>query len=148
MKKDLRTQQLGLIHCAKRDLGLDDEMYRDVLWTVARVRSAKDLDAYGRERVLKHFQERGWVSKGKAAPKGVRRNPGRVQLDREGYRSKIEAQLATLQEEWSYADSIARRMFRIDSTRFCSEEQLRKVVAALFYEIKRRAQRATEVTHG
>lgn len=142
--EERRRKDLAMIHCAKRDLKLDDEVYRDVLWTVARVRSSAKLDAYGRGRVLKHFQERGWQPK---APKGAHRNPGKVRADREGYLSKITAQLTELHEEWSYADSIARRMFDLDSVRFCSEAELRKVVAALYYEIKRRAKRAVEATH-
>lgn len=56
---DTRTAQLAAIHVAKRDLGLDDEEYRDILFTVARVRSASDLDAAGRAMVLDHFRSRG-----------------------------------------------------------------------------------------
>ena len=55
-----RNSELAKIHIAKKDLGLDDDTYRDVLWTVARVRSAKDLDHHGREQVLKHFKSKGF----------------------------------------------------------------------------------------
>jgi phage gp16-like protein len=59
-----RGKELALIHIAAADLGLrtnvDDSAYRDMLWTVARVRSAKDLDAAGRQTVLRHLRACGW----------------------------------------------------------------------------------------
>lgn len=58
--KGLRERELAMIHLAKKDLGLDDETYREMLWTVARVRSAKDLDITGRRHVLEHLKSRGW----------------------------------------------------------------------------------------
>ncbi|MBN8479499.1 MAG: regulatory protein GemA [Burkholderiales bacterium] len=55
-----RSNELAKIHIAKAQLGLDDDTYRAMLWTVARVRSAKDLDAGGREAVLLHLRGCGW----------------------------------------------------------------------------------------
>lgn len=55
-----RNNHLAMIHIAAQQLGLDDSTYRDMLWTVARVRSAKDLDNAGREAVLKHLAACGW----------------------------------------------------------------------------------------
>ena len=46
----VRTRELAQIHIARQQLGMDDETYRSVLWTVARVRSAADLDWSGRKR--------------------------------------------------------------------------------------------------
>ncbi len=66
-----RGKQLAMIHIAAADLKLrstgDDSAYRDMLWTVARVRSAKDLDAAGREAVLKHLRACGWQQRPAAA---------------------------------------------------------------------------------
>lgn len=64
-----RTADLAKIHIAKKYLGLDDETYRAVLWTCARVKSSKDLDFSGRAAVLKHFESRGWQPKIKAKSK-------------------------------------------------------------------------------
>lgn len=58
--KSERSNELAKIHIAKAQIPLDDETYRDMLWTVARVRSAKDLDAGGREAVLRHLKRTGW----------------------------------------------------------------------------------------
>lgn len=62
----LRNAELAQIHIAKTQLGLDDETYRAVLWTVARVQSSKDLDWTGRKKLLEHFKAHGWKP---AAPK-------------------------------------------------------------------------------
>ncbi|WP_430391110.1 phage protein GemA/Gp16 family protein [Dyella sp. 20L07] len=55
-----RTGQLAMIHIAAQQVGMDDSTYRDMLWTVARVRSSKELDLAGREAVLKHLAACGW----------------------------------------------------------------------------------------
>lgn len=56
----LRNAEIAQIHIAKTQLGLDDDTYRAILWTVARVRSAKDLDWVGRKALLEHFKAKGW----------------------------------------------------------------------------------------
>lgn len=55
-----RSSQLARIHIGAEQLGMDDETYRDMLWSIGRVRSAKDLDLAGREAVLKHLKACGW----------------------------------------------------------------------------------------
>jgi phage gp16-like protein len=136
---DQRQAELAKIHIAKKELGLDDDTYRDMLWTVARVRSAGDLDAGGRLAVLEHLRARGF--------KGRRRGtyPGRPHNidseDRGPLLRKIEALLAEARRPWSYGDGIARRMFRIDRLAMCNPEQLSKVVAALSYDAARHGRR-------
>lgn len=62
-----RNIELAKIHMAASFLKLiqigDDSAYRDMLWSVARVRSAKDLDNAGREKVLQFLRNSGWVDK-------------------------------------------------------------------------------------
>ncbi|URX63294.1 regulatory protein GemA [Luteibacter anthropi] len=58
--RSMRNDQLGKIHIAAKQLGMDDSTYRDMLWSIGRVRSAKDLDLAGREAVLKHLAACGW----------------------------------------------------------------------------------------
>jgi phage gp16-like protein len=59
-----RSRELAMIHIAAQQLGLirtgDDSAYRDMLWSIGRVRSAGDLDTAGREAVLKHLTGCGW----------------------------------------------------------------------------------------
>lgn len=60
-----RHTDLAKIHIGATKVGLidgvDDSAYRDMLWTIGRVRSAKDLDAAGRAAVLKHLAAIGWA---------------------------------------------------------------------------------------
>ena len=62
-----RKADLAAIHIAKKQLGWDDETYRDLLWTVCRVKSSGDLDFTGRKRFLDHLRQCGFVN---AATKG------------------------------------------------------------------------------
>jgi len=55
-----RNRDLAMIHIAAQQLGMSDETYRDMLWSVGRVRSAKDLDLPGRDAVLAHLRACGW----------------------------------------------------------------------------------------
>lgn len=52
-----RTAELAAIHIAKAEIGMADDSYRDMLWMLARVRSAADLDYAGRHRVLDHLRK-------------------------------------------------------------------------------------------
>jgi len=124
-----RNAELAKIHLAKKQLQLDEDTYRSMLWTVARVRSAADLDAGGRERVLEHLKARGFKSKsrGRSVPAGER-----VPLV-----AKIRAQLAAAGRDDAYADGMARRMFWVDRFEWCEPDQLRRLVAALAYDAKR-----------
>lgn len=56
-----RNVELAKIHIAAQQLGMDDDTYRDMLWSIGRVRSAKDLDLAGRQAVLAHLVGCGWV---------------------------------------------------------------------------------------
>lgn len=53
-----RNADLARIHCLKKELGLSDDEYRDVIFALARVRSAADLDWAGRRRVIDHLARR------------------------------------------------------------------------------------------
>lgn len=78
---DLRKADLAQIHIAKKALGLDDDTYRDMLWTVARVRSSKELDATGRAQVLAHLRACGWApAPRRAAPAAAQRQPPAVRF--------------------------------------------------------------------
>ncbi len=48
-------KKLAVIHIVKKELGLSDEEYRDILEKYAGVRSAKDLDENGFRKLMHHF---------------------------------------------------------------------------------------------
>lgn len=133
-----RNAQLAKIHVAKKQLGLDDDTYRDLLHSAAGVRSASKLDPAGVARVLERLRALGW--KDKASPRhGRRPNPP---LSRAAQIRKIEALLADAGRPWDYADGIAKRVCKVDAVAFCDDSMLGKVIAALNYDKKRREARS------
>lgn len=58
-----RKRELALIHMAKAQLRLSREDYEYVLSTVTGKASAADLDAAGREKLIKHFKSNGFKVK-------------------------------------------------------------------------------------
>jgi len=57
-----RNNQLAMIHIAKKELGLDDDTYRDIVRLVSNGResSAGNLDYAERNKLLDHFKARGF----------------------------------------------------------------------------------------
>ena len=100
MSKAARTKQLGRIHILAKQIGMDREQYEAVLWTVARLESAKDLDAHGRMAVIKHLQSRLPKSGYKGRPNNAD-NPNRQEL------KKIEALLTDADLAWAYAQAMS-----------------------------------------
>lgn len=130
---DARRRDLATIHIAAKDLALSRSDYECLLWSVARVRSAGDLDAHGRQKVIQHMKSRGF----KPRPKG-RSKPaqGRELLVR-----KVRALLInhpTGRKADAYADGIARQMFEVERFEWLKPDQLRKLVQALEVDRKRR----------
>lgn len=127
--RSLRTSQLTLIHVGRQELGMDDGTYRDMLWTLGRVRSAKDLDEAGRRQVIDHLRARGFKPRKKNYQKRnpIKRRTAKLYDPLE----KIQALLVVLNAGWEYADGIARRMYQIESVAFLNSEQATAVIAAL-----------------
>lgn len=57
---DTRRRELAMIHIAKQQLGMAEESYRAILWTIGRVESAADLDWAGRKHLLEHLKKCGF----------------------------------------------------------------------------------------
>ena len=108
---DQRRRDLAAIHMAKAQLGMADDAYRDILWSVARVRSAGDLDQAGRSKVLDHFRACGWKPVAKA-------NEGafidKAAADRQPLLRKICMVCKSLGVGKAYAEGAARRQHKIE----------------------------------
>jgi phage gp16-like protein len=130
----VRRAQLAKIHVLKKELGLDDDSYRQMLQNVAGVRSAADLDANGRRRVLDAMEgrDRGHSSKGVEGRPANFGDPVRGPLYR-----KIEAMLYYAGRQWAYAEAIAKTMFGIPRVAWLKHEQLHKVMLALLADDRR-----------
>lgn len=137
-----RRKELAAIHLGKHQLGMDDSAYRDLLWSVARRRSSKDLDEVGRQAVIERMRRLGFerAPSAREVPEG--RKPS-VPLDRLPMINKIQALLAAHGKPWTYASAIAKRMFNIDQLEWATAEQLRALIAALSTYDRRHGQRPT-----
>jgi phage gp16-like protein len=134
-KPDQRRRDLAAIHICKEKIGMDDITYREMLMSIAGVKSSADLDQAGREKVLNHLWKRGLKPELKSArASGMHVSPPR---SREPLLNKIGALLTATELSWAYADGIGKRMFGVDSVRWLDPDQLRKVLAALVYNQKR-----------
>lgn len=126
--KTPRQRDLAKIHLAKKDLQIDDDTYGDILWTLCRVRSARDLDVHGRAQVLAYFRKLGWRPR-----RGANSHPGRPHnVDSDERLQKIEALLADMRLPWSYADALAARMYQVDKVAWVRDDtQLAGIITAL-----------------
>lgn len=131
--RDDRALDLAKIHMAKAQLAMDDDVYRDTVRAIAnqRTSTAKDLDYAERAKLLEHFRRLGWKDRGYTPAK-------RVAEQKQKLMDKLHAQLAAAQRQWAYADGMARRMFKIQKVDWLNAEQLRKLVAAMEYDRRRR----------
>lgn len=130
-----RRAELAKIHLQAKELGLDTDTYRDVLHMVAGVDSAADLDAAGRQRVIRHFNTK------LGRPDQARAADAPHNLDTKPMLAKIGALLADGDRPWTYAEALARRICHRERLAFCSDAELRKIIAALSYDQQRRARR-------
>jgi phage gp16-like protein len=132
---DIRRKELAAIHAAKRDLAMDDDVYRNLLEDIADVRSAASLDAKGRKAVLNRLRELGWQRKTSPKHKG---KPGTIGKHPELL--KIEAQLADMKLPWAYVDAIAKRQFGIEKVAWIQKrDQFTAIIAALHVEQEKRS---------
>jgi len=145
---DQRRKDLAVIHLAAKALGLDRETYEQMLFTLARVKSAADLNFEGRRAVIEHLRARGFKPSPRPSPGGRGGHPGRPanmdNPDRGPSLRKIEALLADAGRPWAYADGMARKMFHVEKIAWCEADQLHSIIGALMIDQKRRRDRAAK----
>jgi len=136
----IRRNLLAQIHIAKKQLGLDDETYRAMLWTVARVSSSKDAGDADLQRIVAHMTARGFK------PQSSILNPrsstewswvDTAAADRQPMLRKIIMQLKSAGRAKAYADGIAAAMFRIERLELCGARELRAIITALNKDAQR-----------
>lgn len=120
---------------AKTQLGLTEDIYRDMLASVG-VSSSRDLDPLQFDELMRRFQAAGFKSK-VVKVNGKRKSRPRSIDGKEPMMKKIGALLADAGLPWSYADAMAQKMFGVGSVRWCNPTQLWKVTAALSIYQKR-----------
>lgn len=131
---------MAKIHIAKKELGLDDDTYRDVLWRVTGKRSCKDMTIAQLQDVVKDMEKSGF--KPKAAPKHGKKPS--VIGKREPLMGKIHAMLTDMGLHWNYAHGMADSMFKIKRLQWLNDSQLYKLTQALSVHQQREAKKAAK----
>lgn len=134
--RNQRNTALAKIHIAKKQMGLNEATYRDMLQSVAGVESAADLDVKGFDAVLAHLREAGFKAK---RPVRFPDKPQKhqVKVECRALMRKVEALLAEAKRPWSYGHGVAKQMFKIQRLEWLDAVQLHKVVQALMIDAKR-----------
>ena len=129
-----RNARLAALHIRAREVGLieGDDKTAWRTWLAERfdgVTSAADLSEQQLGSALSQL-------KGGAAPQ----ESGNALL------GKLRVQLDVLGKTEAYAIGIASKMFGKDTLKFCTDPELRKIVAALAYSQKRAARKANGIS--
>lgn len=131
----IQRKEIALIHIAKSQLGLTEDEYRGILSSVG-ASSSKELDYQRFDELMNQFRARGFKPLS-----GSKRAAGKhsdLPKEKQPMLSKIGAILAELEMPWKYADRVARKMFGVDSLRWCTTDQTWKVLQALIIFQKRK----------
>ncbi|MGL3099483.1 gp16 family protein [Enterobacter asburiae] len=127
---------VGAIKAGQAFLGWDDATYRATLNRLTGKTSATRCSLEELQTVKEYMHTSGF-------PRQSRKHGRRpsVPKTREGMLSKVEAQLADAGRPWSYAEGLAKRMFKRERVDWLTTEELTKLMQALDYDAKRRAKR-------
>lgn len=127
------------IHIAKKELGITDETYRDMLHLHFQAKSATELSPRQITVLLNHFKAKGWQPKrpGRAGKRPFQAK-GQAPASKDRLINKIEAHLAERKLPWNYAHAMAKRICRVERVEFCDETNLLKLVAAFEYDSTRK----------
>lgn len=145
----LTPSQLGLVHLAVKQLGMDAEAYRSMLKSVAGVSSARDLDAEGFDRVMQHLTICGFakaVGRHEASGFVARKERWRAELGERpgmatpGQLASIETEWGSMQWYWAREGTgnrelalrgFLKKRFRVADLRFLTFSQAAKAIMAI-----------------
>jgi len=135
----LNKSQLAILHIAAKELGLDEETYRDALQAHAGVRSAKELDYRGFQAIMGHFERAGFKRHQPAnRPTGEPANPARRGMATAAQLRKIFVLWWSLGgsyyrvgSEWKALRGFLKKRFRVDHENFLSFEKAHQAIEAM-----------------
>ena len=142
----LDRKRISLIHIAKARLKLSDDDYRAILWRVAEVESATQLDELTFDDLMTEFERLGFRSTWKRQTGGYRAGmatPSQIGFMRglwRDYRGEDDAQAF---RHW------LERFHKITDPRFATSEKATAILAALKSMVARtRAGKSTSAKTG
>ncbi len=125
---------LAKIHIAKKELGLSDELYRDILQSRYKKDSAAKLNRFQAEDLVAHFKKQGFKVKRKAGGKASSSSPT--------YDKPMARKIVALWINMALAGTIryssdaalqayVKRMTGVANLAWCDDSQLFKLIEAL-----------------
>ena len=123
---------LAKIHIAKKELGLDDEVYREIMSSKFGVRSSKFLDNRQALKLILHFKEKGWQPKVK--PKKYDDQKGDIYSATPAQKRMIEAMWHDLyrgNSETKHLRQFLFNHFKVSDIRFLEKRTAYEVIEAL-----------------
>ena len=121
-----RQNLMAKIHIGKKELGLDDETYRQGLQQITDKTSCREMNIAELLKVLQAMQAKGFKVRSKFKEK--RPTP---RADKAPYLAKITALLCNQGKPQKYADRIAKKAFGVDFVHWLEPWQLKKVIQML-----------------
>lgn len=136
---DTRQKMLAKIHLAKKELDLDDEVYRDLLENATGLRSCSKMTMAQLETVLNTLKRKGfqdnWGGVGKMPLHLAEHRP---------MMNKIALLLKQTGKTWAYAGGMAKKMFEKDKLSLLNGEELHKLLSALQIYANRHEKKGAE----
>jgi phage gp16-like protein len=130
---EFRTLQ-GRIKMAQKALGMDDDLYREMLFNHTGKRTTKEMTIVELKKILA-FMNGTKANSRTDRPRNMKDPAVGKML------GKIEAMLLEAKREWAYAHGIAKKMFGVDRLEFCRAQQIYKIVQAMMMDAKRHGRR-------
>jgi len=125
-----RNALLAKIHIAKKELCLDDGLYREILWDEFGVETAADLSDAELGRLVERFEKKGWKSVGSrqsAVGKGQSANRQAEALKERVGQAVVGTELTELRLR-----GLVRRICGVDDLKWCGDAvRLKRLLAAL-----------------
>ncbi|MEI2428654.1 regulatory protein GemA [Lysobacter yananisis] len=136
-----RKRTLAAIHATATQLGLDEDVYRDLVQRVSAQhgdaqRSAGKCTPVQLDAIANEL--RRLAGKGDKDAETAANWPGRPKGALSPQVGKVEALLADSGRDWAYAHAVALRICRVSRVEWCRPDQLAKVIAALQIDADRR----------
>jgi hypothetical protein len=116
----LRRALLAKVHIAKKELCLEEELYRGILRAEFGVDSAAQLSNGELERLVHHFELKGWRARSRAAQHV------------EALKERIGQELLHSQFTDRRLRGLVRKLCGVDDLRFCRDpRRLKRLLAAI-----------------
>ncbi|WP_159585850.1 regulatory protein GemA [Chelativorans xinjiangense] len=125
----IQPKKIALLHVAKRQLGLDDDAYRDILKRWGGVETSRELEPLGFEKVMICLKELGFQSTGAKRNFGDR--PGMATPPQVALIRRLWAQYDPDDQGEAHLNAWLHKYHHVSVLRFVSAEKAASVIPAL-----------------